>query len=39
MPSTIRLHRVFKAPPQRIYKAFLDPAAMAKVKSLGDTSP
>ena len=30
MPSTIRLHRVFKAPPQRVYKAFLDPDAMAK---------
>jgi len=30
MPSTIRLHRVLKAPPQRVYKAFLDPAAMAK---------
>ena len=30
MPSTIRLHRVFKAPPERVYRAFLDPAAMAK---------
>ena len=30
MPSTIRLHRVLKAPPQRVYKAFLDPDAMAK---------
>ena len=30
MPSTIRLHRVLKAPPQRVYKAFLDPAAMCK---------
>ena len=30
MPSTIRLHRVLKAPPERVYKAFLDPAAMAK---------
>lgn len=30
MPGTVRLHRVFKAPPQRVYKAFLDPAAMAK---------
>ena len=30
MPSTIRLHRVFKAPPDRVYKAFLDPEAMAK---------
>jgi uncharacterized protein YndB with AHSA1/START domain len=28
--NTIRLHRVLKAPPQRVYKAFLDPDAMAK---------
>ena len=30
MPSTIRLHRVPKAPPKRVYRAFLDPAANAK---------
>lgn len=30
MPSTIRLHRVFTAPPERVYRAFLDPAAMSK---------
>ena len=30
MSSTIRLHRVFKAPPERVYRAFLEPAAMAK---------
>jgi len=30
MPSTVRLHRVFKAPPGRVYKAFLDADAMAK---------
>ena len=30
MPGTVKLHRVFKAPPQRVYKAFLEPAAMAK---------
>ncbi len=30
MPSTIRLHRVFKAPPERVYRSFLDPAAMCK---------
>jgi uncharacterized protein YndB with AHSA1/START domain len=30
MPSTIRLHRVFKAPPERLYKAFLDPQALVK---------
>ena len=28
--STVRLHRVLKAPPERIYRAFLDPAAVAK---------
>jgi uncharacterized protein YndB with AHSA1/START domain len=27
---TIRLHRVLRAPPERIYRAFLDPDAMAK---------
>ena len=30
MPSTIRLHRVFKAKPERLYKAFLDPQALVK---------
>ena len=28
--STIRLHRVLMAPPERVYRAFLDPAAMCK---------
>jgi uncharacterized protein YndB with AHSA1/START domain len=28
--NTIRLHRVVKAPPERVYKAFLDPDAMSK---------
>lgn len=28
--STIRLHRVLRAPPERIFRAFLDPDAMAK---------
>jgi uncharacterized protein YndB with AHSA1/START domain len=28
--STIRLHRVLRATPEKIYKAFLDPDAMAK---------
>ena len=28
--NTIRLHRVFKAPPERVYRAFLDPTAMVK---------
>ena len=30
MPSTIRLHRVFKTAPERLYKAFIDPQAMVK---------
>ena len=30
MPNTIRLHRVLRAPPERVYRAFLDPDAMAK---------
>jgi uncharacterized protein YndB with AHSA1/START domain len=30
MPSTIRLHRVLKAPPERVYRAFLDADANAK---------
>lgn len=29
-PGTVRLHRVLKAPPERVYRAFLDPAAMVK---------
>ena len=28
--NTVRLHRVFRAPSERIYRAFLDPDAMAK---------
>jgi len=30
MPSTIRLQRVLRAPPERIYKAFIDGDAMSK---------
>jgi uncharacterized protein YndB with AHSA1/START domain len=30
MPSTIRLHRVLRARPERVYKAFIDPDALAK---------
>ena len=30
MPNTVRLHRVLRAPPERVYKAFLDADAMAK---------
>src|ERR1700748_1199978 len=28
--NIIRLHRVFRAPPKRIYRAFLNPDAMSK---------
>jgi uncharacterized protein YndB with AHSA1/START domain len=28
--NTIRLHRVLRAAPEKVYRAFLDPAAMAK---------
>lgn len=28
--NTVRLHRVLRAPPERVYRAFLDPDAMAK---------
>ena len=28
--NTVKLHRVFRAPPQRVYRAFLDGDAMAK---------
>ena len=30
MPNTVRLHRVLRATPERVYRAFLDPDAMAK---------
>jgi len=30
MPNTIRLHRVLRAPPERVYRAFLDADAMTK---------
>lgn len=30
MTGTVRLHRVLAAPAERIYRAFLDPAALAK---------
>ena len=30
MPNTIRLHRVLKASPEKVYKAFLDAPAMCK---------
>ena len=28
--NTIRIHRVFRAEPEKVYRAFLDPEAMAK---------
>jgi uncharacterized protein YndB with AHSA1/START domain len=30
MPNTVRFHRVLRATPDRVYRAFLDPDAMAK---------
>lgn len=30
MPGTVRLHRVLKAPAERVYRAFTSPEAMAK---------
>src|SRR5262245_7277688 len=30
MPNTVRLHRVLRTSPEKIYRAFLDPDAMAK---------
>jgi uncharacterized protein YndB with AHSA1/START domain len=34
--STIRLHRVLRATPESVYRAFLDADAMVKSKSEGD---
>jgi uncharacterized protein YndB with AHSA1/START domain len=30
MPNTVQLHRVLRASPDRVYRAFLDPDALAK---------
>ncbi|HET9680033.1 MAG TPA: SRPBCC family protein [Gammaproteobacteria bacterium] len=30
MSNTVRLHRVFRAPPDRVYRAFIEPDAMVK---------
>ena len=30
MPNTVRFHRVLRATPERVYRAFLDADAMAK---------
>ena len=29
-PRSVRLHRVLRAPPERVWRAFLEPAALAK---------
>lgn len=29
-PRAVRLHRVLRAPPERVYRAFVEPGAMAK---------
>jgi uncharacterized protein YndB with AHSA1/START domain len=30
MPSTVKFHRVLRTTPERVYRAFIDPAAMVK---------
>lgn len=30
MPNTVKFHRVFNAPPARVFKAFIDPDALVK---------
>ncbi len=30
MPSTVRLHRILTASPEKVYRAFIEPDAMAK---------
>ncbi|MEI6204591.1 MAG: SRPBCC domain-containing protein, partial [Enhydrobacter sp.] len=30
MPGTVRLHRVLSTTPEKVYRAFLEPDAMAK---------
>jgi uncharacterized protein YndB with AHSA1/START domain len=30
MPNTIQIHRVLCAAPEKVYRAFVDPEAMAK---------
>ena len=30
MTQTVQLHRVLRAPPERVYRAFLDADALAK---------
>ena len=35
MPNTIQIHRVLRAPLEKVYRAFLDPEATAKVAVTG----
>jgi len=30
VPNTVQLHRIIAAPPEKVYRAFIDPEAMAK---------
>ncbi|WP_407305348.1 SRPBCC family protein [Acinetobacter sp.] len=30
MPSTVKLHRIFTAPPERVFRALMDPDALVK---------
>lgn len=30
MPNTVRFHRMFRTTPEKVYRAFIDPEAMAK---------
>ena len=30
MPNTVKIHRVFNAPPERVFKAFINPDALVK---------
>ncbi|TCB52751.1 toxin [Acinetobacter sp. ANC 4779] len=30
MPNTVKFHRVFNAPPERVFNAFIDPEALVK---------
>ena len=35
MPNTVKLHRVLRAAPDRVYRAFIDPDAMAAATAHG----
>ena len=37
MPNTVRFHRVLRAPPERVYRAFLDADAMANAHHFDTT--